>query len=214
MPDTKPSPCQPQPLLGSLLAYIWPASYHINRTPANPIDSDISTQQTVEMMIRLAKVSSHSPLVQAAILSATDGILPSNLQPITLARAIFYFVKGHIHFTEDEELIYKGLGIDRVDKELLITPDVLLAMPYPMGDCDDFSLLTASMLLAGGVPCSFVTIAADPETPEKFSHIYVRAYLISEGQGLGNSVAMDCSHGSYLGWEYQGAFRRQEWLIL
>lgn len=200
--------------LASLLGVIWKQDFHISHTPANPFNTDISTYQTIQLMIRLAKVSAHSPLVHSAILTATQGISPSNLPTRALARAIFYWVNGNVQFVEDETLLYKGLGIDRVDKELLISPEIMLGMPVPMGDCDDFSLLTASMLLAAGIPCSYLTIAADEKAPEKFSHVYVKAYLVDEMvEGKARELVLDCSHGSYPGWEYQGALRKQEWFI-
>lgn len=189
---------------------MWPENgIHISRTLSNPLNSDISTHQTVELMSRLAKASSTSAIVHAALLSATDTLsIPATSR--ALARAIFCWIKGHVVFQEDEALIWQGLGIADVDKELLIPPDVLLRMPTPMGDCDDFSLLGASMLLAAGLPCSFITVAADPEEPDKFSHIYLKVYLLDENmQGL----MFDSSHGSYLGWEFQGWFRKEEWRV-
>jgi transglutaminase-like putative cysteine protease len=215
-PSPLPQQSQEVPLLGVDASTIWGSSIRLAKTPANPYNTDISTYQTVEIMKRLAKASAYSPSIIAAILSATGGI-PQSIPSIrALARCLFYWVKGHVLFTEDEVLMYRGLGIERVDKELLIVPDALLSMPTPMGDCDDFSLLTASLLLGCGVPCSYVTIAADEETPEKFSHIYVKAYLTDEVgtiEGKPRELALDCSHGAYPGWEYQGAFRKQEWFI-
>jgi transglutaminase-like putative cysteine protease len=216
-PSTLPQQSQEQPLLGVDSNRLWGSSIRLSKTPANPYNSDISTYQTVEIMKRLAKASASSPTIAAAILSATDNNPQSVPSIRALARCIFYWVKGHVLFTEDEVLLYRGLGIEKVDKELLIVPEALLAMPVPMGDCDDFSLLTASLLLGCSIPCSYVTIAADEETPEKFSHIYVKVYLTDEvdnTNGRARELALDCSHGSYPGWEYQGAFRKQEWFIL
>lgn len=218
MADTKPSTISSESNLGSLLGVIWPESgIHINRTPADPLNSDISTMQTVELMSRLAKLSSQSPIIKYA-LSLALSELPQGSNSRTIARAIYQWIKANIQFSEDEALIWQGLGISQVDKELLIPPDTLLRMPTPMGDCDDFSLLGASMLLAAGIPCSFITVAADPNDPDKFSHIYLKAYMFDEpniidGVAIPIELCFDASHGSYLGWEFQGYTRKEEWKI-
>ena len=219
MPRT-PSPISSESNLGSLLGVMWPSSgIHIDRTPANPLDSDSSTIQTVELMSRLARASSHSPIVQYA-LSLALSELPADSSSRVICRAIYSWIKANVQFSEDEALIWQGLGISQVDKELLIPPDTLLRMPIPMGDCDDFSLLGASMLLAAGIPCSFVTIAADPNEPDKFSHIYLKACILDEGSIENQDgetkpleLCFDASHGNYLGWEYQGYTRKAEWRV-
>lgn len=199
--------------LGSLLGVMWNQPISIHRTPANPINTDISTSQTVSIIKQLAIASSKSAIVLSALHSATNNLSVGTTKQRVIARAIFYWIKSHVRFTEDEVLIWQGLGIDRLDKELLIPPITLLNMKEPMGDCDDFSLLGASLLLAGGIPCSLITIAADTEDPEKFSHIYLKAYYMDEPQDTREQI-LDISHGSYPGWEYKAYTRKAEWYIV
>jgi len=82
--------------------------------------------------------------------------------------------------------LYDELGIppEDLDKELLIIPPVLLRMPVPMGDCDDFSLLIACMALEAGIRPYFVTVAADKTEPQRFSHIYICVRLEDEGRHM------------------------------
>jgi hypothetical protein len=94
--------------------------------------------------------------------------------------------------------------------ETLIRPADLAMMPQPIGDCDDFASYGASHLLSNGVPCSYATIAADPQYPGMFSHVYLVAYP-KVGPYAGMRVPMDLSHGWYLGWEHPGAYRLKEW---
>jgi transglutaminase-like putative cysteine protease len=116
---------------------------------------------------------------------------------------------------DDESLLYEYLGVppDELDKELLIVPPVLLRMPQPMGDCDDFSLLIASMSLAAGIQPYYVTVAADPmDGVRKFSHIYVCVYLADEG----NYLALDAGNrfeGVPPGWESGNVTRKAIWKI-
>ena len=136
--------------------------------------------------------------------------LPVKFTKRDLARAIWWWVKGHVTFCQDEEIVANELGYKDPNQELLIPPITLLQMPTPMGDCDDFSLLTASLLKCAHIPCWYVAIAVDEMEPDRFSHVYIRAYLDDEEQ----MMAMDVSHGRVPGWETQRKiYRKMEWMI-
>lgn len=93
--------------------------------------------------------------------------------------------------------------------ETLVRPIDMRAMADPHGDCDDFSMSVAALLLAKGVDCRFVTVAVDPEQPWRYSHVYVVAYV------NGERIPVDTSHGPYPGWEVPNLFgKRQEWPIV
>lgn len=96
--------------------------------------------------------------------------------------------------------------------EALIRPADQALLGHPIGDCDDFAMYGAALLTASGVPCSFVTIAADRDYPQMFSHVYLAAYPKS-GPYAGYRVPMDLSHGWNLGWEHNGAYRLKEWPV-
>jgi transglutaminase-like putative cysteine protease len=175
----------------------------------DPFNSDTSTVDTIRQMIALANVSAKEPLV-ASVVDSCLVSLSSHPSKRDLARAIWWWVKNHVTFREDEEIVAKELGYTDPNQELLIPPITLLQMPEPMGDCDDFSLLTASLLKCAHVPCWFVAIAVDEGEPQRFSHVYVRCYLDDEG----SYMAMDTSHGMVPGWETsRKVFRRIEWAV-
>jgi hypothetical protein len=94
--------------------------------------------------------------------------------------------------------------------EILIRPRDMYTMQYArMGDCDDFSMYVAALLLALGIPCNFVTIAGDESAPHIFTHVYVAAYPVE-----GERIVVDASHGSYCGWEARKpGGRKQEWPV-
>jgi hypothetical protein len=187
----------------------WGLPIRLESRLTNPTNSDISTLDTIHQMIALAKTSATIPQVCYVVNSCLSNIR-SNPSKRDIARAIWWWVKNHVKFCEDEDIVENKLGYADPNQELLISPAVLLSMPTPMGDCDDFSVLVASLLLCAHIPCWFVTVAVDDTTPERFSHVYVRAYLDDEGQYM----AMDCSHGGVPGWETQRkVYRRQEWLV-
>ena len=175
----------------------------------DPFNSDTSTVDTVRQMITLANVSAKDPVVASVVDSCLVN-LRSHPSKRDIARAIWWWVKNHVTFRDDEEIVAKELGYTDPNQELLIPPATLLHMPQPSGDCDDFSLLTASLLKCAHIPCWFVTIAVDEMEPQRFSHVYVRCYLDDEG----SYMAMDTSHGGVPGWETsRQVFRRLEWKV-
>jgi transglutaminase-like putative cysteine protease len=121
------------------------------------------------------------------------------------SRAVFDWVKRNITFETDERLLYELLGTGP-DNELLIRPELLLR--FRRGDCDDYSMLTCAMLLRAGIPCQLVTIAADRQEPQRFSHVYAQALLDGRVR-----FPMDTSHGPYAGWEAGRPYRRMEWPV-
>lgn len=190
---------------------IWgqPVSVHSRRT--NPFNNDVSTRDTVQDMAKLARRYAGDPQVIAATAEALSGGARTQRE---IASAIFYWVRHNIRFVEDETLMYEEFGIqpEHLDKELLIVPPLLLSMPQPMGDCDDFSLLLAAMLLCAGLQPYWVTVAADQNDVRKFSHIYVCVCLTDEGTHMcldaGNRLAMVAP-----GWEESKITRKAIWAI-
>ncbi len=192
----------------------WAKRIVVNHTPSKFEDSDYSTAHTIHLMACLAKRYAKSPLVLSNLQSAIASL--ENPTCRSLARQIFWFIKNRVMFVEDETIILNGLRGDlNKHKELLICPDALLSMPQPIGDCDDFSLLGASMLVACGVPTSYITVAVDRNEPMRFGHVYLKVYLIDEPpqDGLCISECLDISHGSYPGWEAGDYTRKREWAI-
>ncbi len=177
---------------------------HIEDTPTNPIDTDQSTNETVIRMIALARSAASSPEVHHVVNTCLSVL--HNQSTKELAKAIYYWIKEHVKFEEDEAILANVLGL-ATDKDLLISPQVVLNMPQPMGDCDDFSMLAAACLVAANIPCEFVAIAADKGLPWKFSHVYVKCFVD------GDWIAFDASHGKCLGWEYKDITRMARWRI-
>lgn len=76
-------------------------------------------------------------------------------------RALFFFVRDQIRFVRDMN------GI-----EVLHTPDAV--MELGQGDCDDKSILLASLLEAIGHPTRFVAVGF---TPGEYEHVFVETKL-------------------------------------
>lgn len=169
-------------------------------------DTDRDTALTAGRMAYLMRLASLLPSVRTAALDA--GRRASGTSRRALGAAVHRWIRVHIRFETDEGLVERAFGL-RDPHELLIAPWQLLRMPEPAGDCDDFTMLAGSMLLALGIPVEIVTIAADPSNPRRWSHVYL--YVICED---GSRLALDASHAHEIGWEAPIAYRRAVWPIL
>jgi excisionase family DNA binding protein len=77
------------------------------------------------------------------------------------------------------------------------------------GDCDDFTLLLASLAGTIGIATRAVTVAADLAAPDDFSHIYPEAEV-----SPGNWVALDATRpGTQFGLPAQRYFRKRVWSL-
>jgi hypothetical protein len=192
-------------------------SYRAERSRTNPLDNFTSTADTVEKMTQLVWGNINSPYVHAALNQIWEGMISKSgnktIQPSTLdwCRSIYWWVKRHVKFSEDERTLSTLFGLHDMEdgKELLLSPSFLLQMPYPTGDCDDFSTLIATLLVAAGVPhVFFCTIAADGREPNNFTHVYVKVQLND-----GSMVPLDASHGKYPGWEHKEQYSSANWAV-
>jgi len=111
------------------------------------------------------------------------------------ARSIHEFVKNNVRWTRD---IYKT--------ETLQSP--LRTLQWGAGDCDDIAILTASLFSSIGFPTRFVAVAANPEVPHLFSHVYTQVQI---GNVWYSSDASN-PHAPF-GWETQKVFRKMFWEI-
>ena len=174
-------------------------------------------KRTIQLMCGYALSDSTSPEIQAEA-GEVKWQAGMGASPLDLVCGVWKKTQGKIQFLRDEvsgaplesflSQTYEGEGKPVI--EILIRPrDMAVLTPgVSVGDCDDYSMYAASLLTALGIPCSFVTVAADPRNPFAFTHVYVAAYP------NGQRVPVDASHGKYCGWEAANAMdvgRVQEW---
>jgi hypothetical protein len=162
----------------------------MTRTDAGA-DSDTSTARTVAMMGDYIRKCASDPAVMGAAEYARKHFALGST-PAGLAWAVFWYVKHSVKFRQDEATMFRLGYKDEVD--FLTAPDVLLRMQDPAEDCDGFTMLVCSMLLALGVPCAIATVAASPDDPNRWSHVFALALL------PGGALPLDASHGVGPGW--------------
>jgi predicted transglutaminase-like cysteine proteinase len=173
-----------------------------------PEGGDSQTSAVIEMMAEYARQDSSSAEIQGDARQAL-----AQYPDMAPEESVFWWVKRRLQFVRDEETakpFQAGMPVNDVVVETLIRPRDMSVICEDgscnrQGDCDDFAMYTASLLLALGIPAAFVTVAADPNSTD-YSHVYVAAYP----QGRGR-VPLDTSHGGNPGWETDRATKRREW---
>lgn len=179
------------------------ATVNYSRVPLSD-DPDDAVSQTIGLMAGFVRADRNAAMFQLLAHQLAGASV------VEFKRNTFAYCKARVRFTQDH-VIAEALRLPRhetgfVDDvaEVLIRPIDILRMSDAQGDCDDFSMLAACILSAGGVPAFFVTLAADQRAPDQFSHVYV----------LAGADAFDASHGPYMGWEARNRFgKRQVWSV-
>jgi Transglutaminase-like superfamily len=185
----------------------WGEPILIDTHVTNPVDNDWSTRDTIRRMIAISHVCSNNIEIKR-IVDRLIRKLPASATELDLVRSIYWWTKNHIKFREDESILGEQMGYGDVNQELLISPIALIQMPEPQGDCDDFSMMLATLCLASKIPVWFITVAVDETQPNRWSHVYCMVMVDGE------RMPLDASHGTCPGWETQRQmFRRQEWFV-
>lgn len=173
------------------------------RVPASG-DSDQDTALTVQIMADHVRAAAGDPLVQATAHGAVEqfaGIagIDGAGRAAVLAAACWWWAKTYIKFVHHEAILRGRLG-EAGHLQGLISPEVLVRMKRPEGDCAIFAECIGAFLSVLGVPFEFVTIKCSPRERSVYSHVYV--YAILEG---GSRLPLDASHGDYPGWQVPSA---------
>ena len=191
------------PASGSLLhPRLGAVRYRMDEVSDEP---DTQVAQVIGMMRRYAVEDATSPQIERDAHTAVQ----KYGEPL---ESVYQYVRGRMGFVEDEETAQPlQAGSEWPIVETLVRPRDMSVLPAQVGDCDDYAMYGASLLTALGVPCAFVTVAADPAAPGIYSHVYLAAYPTTGAQA-GQRVPLDLSHGPYPGWEVANRYgKRTEW---
>jgi hypothetical protein len=164
-----------------------------NFRQASLSDPDEATAQTVRYMADLVKHSLSDPIIEQAFADAW-----ARFRQIAFSDEVavcWWYAKYLIKFVHHQELLRDWL-FELDELQLLISPEALLRMESPKGDCAIFTILIQSMLSTRGIPWETVTVAVDPSNPNLYTHVYAQAIRPD-----GSRIALDASHGKYPGWQ-------------
>jgi Transglutaminase-like superfamily len=161
---------------------------------------DEETAQTVLYMDELAAADADTPAVIGASIEALDAAgLDDNASDFEKTCAVYWWLKRTVRYVPTP-------GTSQLVDQTLITPTAVLAMPEPIGDCPQFSMLANAMLRALCIDSLFVTIAAERMAPEQWSHIYNIVEV-----GAGKWMPFDSSNGPEPGAEYARPYKKKVW---
>ena len=130
---------------------------------------DAAISETVHRMAIIIDASSKNPLVREWARCILDGVVVN--RKYDEAQAIHNFVRDHVRYTRDPH-----------GWEYIQTPPILLAgirqyldrvAPKPIGDCDDMTTLSLSIMKSVGFPVMIKTVGYN----SKFSHVYGMVYV-------------------------------------
>ena len=136
---------------------------------------DTGTSQTMGAIRRLVDQSIKDPSVNQTAIQVTWNT-PQFSDEIAKAQAVWSFVANPQNFR---------FVADMVGKETLRSARQMLQQRA--GDCDDFTILIASLLGTIGIRTRARTIASHSDNPQEFSHIYPEAFC--DGQWIAMDVA-------------------------
>lgn len=155
-------------------------------------------QNTVMEMKRIIDISSKNPYIRDWARAILQNIVVN--RKYDEANAIHNFVRDNIRYTRDP-----------YGWEYIQTPPVLLAgveeaqrgrAPRPIGDCDDMTTLSLSLMKSVGFPVVIKTVGF---TPDAFSHVYGLVFIKDRWYPT-DTVRPD----KYLGWEASGIQKSME----
>lgn len=182
----------------------FPGPSVVTRSNA-PEDPHQATALTIERMKDWAARDANSPQVMRA---TSQALLFSSPDQERQSMEIHHWISTHCKFREDDPVLRIVLGLED-ELEMLITPARLLSMSCPAGDCDCLTTLCMSMHLCAGIPVEPITIKADPNEPDRDSHVYCQAIL--DNGNLILDPAMGCKHHWPPGAEAPDYHDRQMW---
>ena len=142
------------------------------------LSGEAGTAQTIKLMRQLVDqaVGDASFVRQAIEIVRT---IPA-YDHMAEAQRLYEWVSQNIRYT-----------MDPVTKEKLYRPQDLLKIRA--GDCDDISMLLGALAIAIGMPARLITISANAERPEEFSHVYLE---VEVPPGSGMWIPMDAARPS------------------
>jgi transglutaminase-like putative cysteine protease len=157
---------------------------------------DQAIYNTVAKMKSIIQSSSKNPYVREWAKSIVAGVPVEDKQ--REAEAVFKFVQSNVRYTKDP------LGWEYIQTPPVMLEDIRLYKEgkgdRPIGDCDDMTVLSLSLLRSIGFPVAIKVVSYNPE--RKFGHVYGLVNIKGEWVPF-DTVRPD----KYMGWEAAGMTR-------
>jgi transglutaminase-like putative cysteine protease len=125
------------------------------------------TEDTLKQLIKIAREQKTEPIVRQTIENLLSNTQEKNW--IAEIETLTNFVKKSIRYTRDIE------GVEYVKTPLRHLHN-LMDSGLSYGDCDDMSLLLATLLGSAGYKARFVIVRTPGNPYPSYNHIYVEAF--------------------------------------
>lgn len=146
-------------------------------------DSSKATRESVDVIRNLIHEGKKDMVIRTLAEKITQYIPPKDYK--REVSAIYNFVTHRLRYTKDihhVETVHRARDLLRRHKKA--------------ADCDDFVILTGSLLQSIGHPVRLVIIGNNPHNKEDYSHIYLQTQVQGKWISLDGSVP-----GARAGWE-------------
>jgi hypothetical protein len=164
-------------------------------------DGDSGVEQTIDLMRRLIDDAVKDPVVNRTAIEILKAAgVPSFDREAKLRTLYDFCTWPNFLYVEDPVGPFGPKETVRTVRDLL---------KIRAGDCDCTVTLLAALAGTIGIPTRAVTIAADPQSPREFSHIYLEGEISPS-----RWIAMDPARpGSYFGSAPLRYFRKRVWSL-
>ena len=154
-------------------------------------------RNTVKKMREIIIVSSRNPYIREWAKYAISGTEVNDKE--AEARAVHNFVRDHVRYTRDP------FGFEYIQTPPVLLEDIRNG-ERPIGDCDDMTVLSLSMLKAIGFPVAIKVVSFSDNG--RFSHVYGLVQI------YGQWIPIDCVRpDKELGWESKMLTRAMETIV-
>jgi len=162
---------------------------------------DAGVEQTIDLIRHLIDDAVKDPIVNRTAIDALRALNTPSFDRDAKLRALYAYVQWpNFLYVEDPVGPFGPKETVRPVRDLL---------QIRAGDCDDFTVLLASLAGTIGIATRAVTIAADRNAPTEFSHIYPEAEVAP-----GRWVPLDAARpGSAYGVAAPFYFRKRIWSL-
>jgi len=143
----------------------------------------VGNYNTIEIMKRVARERSRSPLVRELTLRVLESYGIKSQNYIGEAKAIGDYVRKKVRYVRDIN------GVETLHDPLTLIDQI--KRDQAQGDCDDVSLLIATMLLSIGHQPYFAIVKYHTQPNGGFNHIYVTVYEKNWGDKQKKRIVLD-----------------------
>lgn len=163
---------------------------------------DAAIYNTVSKMKQIISESSKNPYVREWAKKILSGVMVNDR--MGEARAIFNFVRDHVRYTRDPR------GFEYIQTPPVLLEDIKNYLEgrgeRPIGDCDDMTVLSLSLLKSVGFPVALKVVSFRPD--KRFGHVY-GLVNVDERWIPFDTVRPD----KHMGWESGGHTRVMEVIV-